>query len=196
MEENSRWKSYLDKTKSGPPRPLLVEALQYVENKNVALDLGAGSGVDTAYLLSEGFKVTAVDSSPKSQEMIEPMERATFVLSKFADFKFAGTSYDLVNAQFALPFNPKDSFEDLIQNIKKSLRTGGVFTGQFFGPNDQWNTPDAKLTFTSPDEAKKHLEGMEILKFEDKEYEGQTALQGPKHWHVINFIAKNRTNLI
>ena len=191
MEENSRWKIYLDKTKSGPPRPLLVESVRYVENKNDALDLGAGSGVDTAYLLSEGFNVTAVDSSPKSQETIESIEGATFVLSKFADFKFEDTSYDLVNTQFALPFNPKDSFEDLIQNIKRSLRPGGVFTGQFFGPNDQWNTPDAKLTFTSPDDAKRLLEGLEILKFENKEYEGQAALQGPKHWHVLNFIARN-----
>ena len=63
MESNNPWKKYYKDTEGRPPRKELIEALEFVQNRDSALDLGAGAMQDSVYLLSQGFKeVIAVDS--------------------------------------------------------------------------------------------------------------------------------------
>jgi len=77
-----------------------------VPQKGRALDLGAGAGRDTRYLLQQGFHVTAVDNDPQAVAMLRsfPEEKLQVVQAAFEDVAFE--TYDLINAQFALPFFP------------------------------------------------------------------------------------------
>src|SRR3989344_2815561 len=100
------WADYFKKTKNQPPRPLLVKALNFVKERNSALDLGAGSLNDSKYLLEQGFKkVTAVDSDPTVLQFAKELNKPNFncVISAFDKFDFPIEEYDLVNTQFALP---------------------------------------------------------------------------------------------
>ena len=54
------WGRFYTYTKDSPPWPLLVRAASLVPRNGRALDLGAGAGRDTRYLLEQGFRVTAV----------------------------------------------------------------------------------------------------------------------------------------
>ena len=63
-----------------PPRPLLLNALAYVEFHGRALDLGAGPLNDSRYLLSQGFKkVVALEPAsaalPPASSMASPSFR-------------------------------------------------------------------------------------------------------------------------
>src|SRR4051812_10504921 len=65
------WDQFYDLTRSAPPWPLLQRAVRHLEHKGDALDLGAGAGRDTIYLLEQGFNVTAVDRERGSMTILE-----------------------------------------------------------------------------------------------------------------------------
>ncbi|MDB5266579.1 MAG: class SAM-dependent methyltransferase [Parcubacteria group bacterium] len=191
MSEHN-WEQYYEQTKETPPRPSLVNAVELVQDKHEALDLGSGALNDTRYLLSVGFEhVTAVDKNPVSGEVLEqlPAEKVTYEISSFEDFDFVEGAYDLINAQYSLPFTSKGKFNDVIQSIIKSLKPGGVFVGQFFGDRDEWNVEGRDMTFQTKEEAESLLQGLKIAEFSEEEKDGKTAAGETKHWHVFHFIA-------
>jgi len=136
------WEKYYEETKEAPPRQSLVRAIEFIQNKEKALDLGSGALNDTRYLLSIGFEhVTAVDKTPVAEQEVEklPGGKVSYEVSSFEDFDFQENTYDLINAQYSLPFTSKENFNGVFNSVIKSLKLGGVFVGQFFGDRDEWN---------------------------------------------------------
>jgi SAM-dependent methyltransferase len=66
------WRPYYEEKLYKAPRPLLVKALAFVQDSSQkrVLDLGAGAGNDTAYLLKQGWKVSANDIQEEAIEII------------------------------------------------------------------------------------------------------------------------------
>jgi len=191
MTDNT-WQEYFEKTKNGKPRPLLVKAVEFVKEKNEALDLGSGAFNDVNYLLSIGFNhVVAVDKVSVADDILKSLlpTKVSNIISRFEDFDFVENNFDLINAQYSLPFIEKDSFDMVFGKIIKSLKPNGVFTGQFFGERDEWNKGDNKMTFHAKSEAEKLLQGLKVIEFTEEEKDGNTAAGNPKHWHVFHFIA-------
>src|SRR3712207_9235087 len=95
-QPGANWPQYYAATRDRPPRPLLVEALAHVETPGAALDVGCGAGNDTRYLLSLGFRVTAVDREASALQALAPLasDRLRLVASSFGDFPLA-EAYDL-----------------------------------------------------------------------------------------------------
>lgn len=187
------WQSYFERTKDNPPRALLVAALPFVTRRDAALDLGAGALNDSRYLLEQGFRhVTAIDNDPVAQAVAKtfPKDRFTYGIASFEHFAFPENAYDLVNAQFSLPFIRPDRFDAVLGKILRALRPSGIFTGQLFGDRDTWNAPGRNMTFHTHEEATRLLSTLEMLRFEEEEKEGSTALGEQKHWHILHFIAK------
>lgn len=184
------WEEFSHITKNSPPWPRLVSAVSLLGRTGEALDLGCGGGRDTRYLLAHGFRVTAVDNEAASLAALAdlPGERLHLVQSTFEDFSF--TSYDLVNAHFALPFTHKEQFSAVFARLKAALKPGGIFVGQFFGVNDTWNTPETTMTFLTHEQAHAQLAGLEIVDFEEEDRDGTTACGDAKHWHVYHIIAR------
>ena len=185
------WSEYYEITKAKPPSKLLVNALEYVVNKGKAIDIGAGALKDTRYLLEQGFEVIAIDRSPlmeKEAKALEKNKMEAFTTS-FENFAFPENEYDIASAMFSLPFTEPAHFDTVFGNIKKSLKKGGIFCGQFFGINDEWSK-NPKMTFHTEVQAKELLNGLEILSFKEVEEDGTTANGTPKHWHIFHIIAK------
>ncbi len=115
------WERFYTFTKDRPPWPRLVKAVSVLAHKEYALDLGYGAGRDTRYLLGQGFFVTAVDSDPHAIALLAdlPQDRLRAVQSSFEEFRFE--TYDLINAQFALPFVPKEHFNEVFGRVKRAL---------------------------------------------------------------------------
>jgi tellurite methyltransferase len=188
-----RFAAYIAARHAAPPRPLLTRAAALVELKEHALDAGAGALNATKYLLSTGFHhVTAFDGSPSSQKLAAdlPPSQVTFVPSRFEDFTFAPNAYDLVNAEFCLPFISRDAFASVFGRLLGSVAARGIFTGQLFGPNDSWNTPERKMSFHSRAEAEGFLTGFEVIELEEESHPGKTALGDEKYWHIFHIIAR------
>ena len=181
---------FYERTKDGPPSRLLVQALDHCVRRTDALDLACGAGRDTRLLLQQGFHVTAVDRNAEAFSYFRdmPQEQITLVHSSIENFTFE--TYDLINAQWALPFIQNDLFEDTLTKIKQALRPDGIFTGQFFGIHDTWNTPGTTMTFCTQEQAQQFLCDLSIITFGEVDEEGETALGRSKHWHVFHFIAR------
>lgn len=191
MESQSGWETFYKNTEGRPPRKELVEGVEFVAHKDKALDLGAGALQDSEYLLEQGFKeVVAVDSEPSIQGRLHD-ERLQIVISSFEDFNFPTDSFDVVNAQYSLPFTHPQHFERVFAAVKNSLKKEGVFVGQLFGDRDEWNQTE-NMTFLTKEEVAHFIEGMEVIKFSEEERDGKTAAGKDKHWHIFNLILRKR----
>ncbi len=185
------WSEYYKITKDKPPSKLLVGALNYVKNREKALDIGGGALKETRYLLSEGFEVTVIDSSELMAKEAEKINSAKlhYFVTPFDKFNFPKDTFDIVSAMYSLPFNSPTTFNSVFNKIKKSLVRNGIFCGQLFGIRDQWSNR-TDMTFHTIEQAKELFSGMEMIYFKEEEKDGQIANGRPKHWHVFHFITK------
>lgn len=191
MDTDSKWAEYQRRTASGKPRPLLVEAFSHVRGKDAALDLGAGALNDTQFLLDleNGFReITAIDITPQFKELAVPSNvQFTYMQKRLEEYQFPTNHFDIISAQYILPFIPKDHFSNVWTSIHAALKTGGVFTGQLFGERDDWFGREG-MTFHTKNEVEKLTSEFESLVCNEREYteEGERK----KHWHYFDFILK------
>ena len=184
---SEHWKKYHQNTKDREPSKLLLEALQYVRNKDQALDLGAGALVESKLLLAEDFnEVTAVDVVP-----LENLDdtRFHFVESSFEDFSFPTNTFDIVNANLSLPFSKPEHFNEVWEKMKSSMVNEGVFSGQLFGVKDEWNKEDSEMTFHTRAQVESLLQGFKVKKLKEVEKEATLVSGGEKFWHIFAIIA-------
>jgi cyclopropane fatty-acyl-phospholipid synthase-like methyltransferase len=189
---SARFASYIEARRFDPPRPLLIKAAALVRRREHALDAGAGALNATKYLLSAGFAhVTALDASPHAQKIAEelPREQVTFVLSRFEDFAYPKNAFDLVNAEFTLPFINRENFAPVFAKLLNSVRDGGIFTGQLFGTHDSWNVENSGMSFHTRAEVEELFRDFELVQLEEEDHPGTTKLGEPKHWHIFHIIA-------
>lgn len=194
---DGNWERFYQFTHDSPPWPLVERAVALLPEGGRALDLGAGAGRDTRYLLAHGFAVTAVDADAHAAERLRALadERLRVVHSTFEAFPFEPRSYDLISAQFALPFVPEPAFSAVFARLVEALRVeahtpGGIFAGQFFGVNDEWNTPGRRMTFVTRERAEELLRGLEVVELREEDTDSHTADGSPKHWHVFHILAR------
>lgn len=191
---SNNWEDYFKNTKHYPPSPLLVQAMEYVQAKNKAIDIGGGgTPKDTKYLLSQGFETTIIDKEQVVAKacLTIKSEKLKCVLTHFEDFEFPQNEFDVAAAIYSLPFIQPEKFSEVFDRIKKSLVTNGIFCGQFFGDRDEWHR-NPKLTFVTKDKARSKLVDLDTLLFHEKEFDGKTADGSPKHWHVFDIIARKK----
>lgn len=190
-----RWADFYKVTKDNPHWPLLEKAIVLLGHKGHALDLGCGAGRDTRYLLAQGWSVTAVDRDPNAIALLAevPQEHLRVVQCSLEEYAYEHEAYDLISAQFALPFTPQASFNSVFTHLKQAIKAGGMFTGQFFGIHDEWNVPENDMTFLTREQVEDLLCDMKVREFTEEDKMGNTATGELKHWHVFHVIAQKRT---
>jgi tellurite methyltransferase len=158
-----------------------------------ALDVGAGAGRDTAYLLRRGWRVTAIDASPSAADALRrlPLQQNLRVMVSAAE-DFAPATYDLVNAQFSLPFIALSQFDATVRRLQGSVRPNGVIAATFFGKNDEWNVAGAEQNFSTRADVQRFFGGWKLIELTEVDENGRTADGTPKHWHVYHVIAERR----
>ena len=178
------------------PRGTLRRALERLGPGagRLAVDLGCGSGRDTAEMLRRGWRVLAIDSEQQAIERLLAREDVDLDSLEVRVARFEEAEWPqahLVNSSFALPFCPPEAFPAVWERIVDSLPPGGCFSGQLFGDRDGWSD-EAELTFQTRAEALELLQGFELERFDELEEDGSTALGVPKHWHLFHVVARKR----
>jgi hypothetical protein len=189
------WEPFYAATAGSPVRPLCLEAIGTAGEPHggQALDLGAGAGRETAALLAAGWRVLALDGAPGAHLRIEAAvpparrDRLTVVEQSFAALDGLPDT-GLIYAGYALPFQRPEVFARTWSLIRAALLPGAVLAVNLFGPRDTW-AADPELTTHTLDEARALLDGMQILALREEEREGH-AVSGPKHWHVLDLLAR------
>lgn len=187
--ENNRRKFY-EKTKDLPPTEGLISAVEFVKDRVIALDVGAGALRDSQYLLSQGFKhVIALDPEPEVLEISKTIEdpRLQAVISTVEDFDLPEERFDLINAQHSLYFINPVEFERIFNQLKKSLKKGGVLTGTLLGNRDEWREDKNKVTLDRQ-EVERITKDMKVEDFKEEEKDSPTVSGAMKHWHIFRFI--------
>ncbi len=193
MEKSSPWKNYYEGTREKPPRESLVDAIKLAQGRDVALDLGGGALRDSKYLLKNGFKkVIVVDKEQVVADLVHDQkdDRLESVTSTFEAFDFQPNSYDVVNAQFSLPFTRPDKFQDMFRRLEDSLKKGGIFVGQFFGDHDSWKS-NSNMTFLMREQIEELLNQLQVLELREEEKYDEADNAEERHWrHIFHVTAR------
>jgi membrane dipeptidase len=171
------------------PRPTLLDALARFDMPGLAVDLGAGTGRDSAELLRRGWRVVAIDREQQAVDRLSAIAAPPQLETRLAHFEDAEwPACELVNASFSLPFCPPQEFTRVWQKIVDSLRPGGRFCGQLFGEHDDW--AGSGVVVQTRGELRDLLAPFEVELLDEFDQDGKTAVGTRKHWHVYHLVAR------
>ena len=188
--DEERWRRFIAATTGQPAWPELVRAASMFERPSDALDVGAGAGRDTIHLLSRGWRVTAVDSSPSALDALRRISSDHLTVVASTAQEFVPATYDLVNAQYSLPFLGPSLLDVTVSRLRDAIRPGGIMCAIFFGLHDEWNQPGNQLAFNSRSDVEGFFTGWDVIELEEAEEDGKTADGSAKHWHVFHVTAR------
>jgi SAM-dependent methyltransferase len=195
--KDAYWGEYYRASQERPPAPILVEALDFVTEKENACDLGAGTLRDANFLLENGFQhVTTVDSSGPYKELMNQNKdpRITMQNDDLDLFELPASSFDLVSGQRVFHYTEGSSLAGgFIHNISSILKPGGIFTTTMFSDKDILNSEGRSGFFPSKDQMEKLLDtDFEIIKLEQHQKNGVTAKGEPVINDVLEIIARKK----
>ena len=203
-QNKQRWLNYYNNREKADPRELVKDVLSLFESEKIqessklAIELGCGSGLDTAEMINNfNWSVTAFDyqeeglTRTKGRIHKEKIHKLTTLQYSFEDIadKVELPQSTLLYSAYALPFCSPNKFPQLMEKVKASISVGGRFTGNFFGLNDAWNDR-SEMTFLSSDQVKSLFNGFNIEYFDEFDGIRPIASGESKHWHVLTIRAK------
>lgn len=198
INKKDHWEKYYNAVGDSKPHKSVENAVNwFVQNKDFALDMGAGNLRDTKYLLQEGFEVVAVDLSPLSAKIAKDYnnENLNFINCLIGEYEFPENYFSLVNAQGFLFHFQEPRFSFLIKMITRTLKQGGVLCINFIGENHTWNYPETTKTIMTREKLEEVLSNFEIKHVKETEWDETIEFakakgsSTPKHWHEYVVIA-------
>lgn len=109
-------------------RQLALQGIDLRPEQRV-LDLCCGSGQATQYLVARSSQVVGLDASPRSiQRAQAQVPQATYVEGWAEAMPFAAAEFDLVHTSAALHEMKPDQLQQILQEVFRVLKPGGIFT--------------------------------------------------------------------
>lgn len=143
--------------------PLLVRAVSGARPGH-ALDLACGAGRNAVFLASQGWMVTAVDSSDVAIEELQTRIgrehlsiKAVLADLERDEFKISEHSFDLICDIFYLQ-------RSLFASIRKALCEGGLFVGSIHMVDSDPSVKAMNRSFLlEPGELRREFEGWQVI---------------------------------
>ena len=189
------WSPFFAAGRGRSVRELLPAALAYRGelSPGVAVDLGCGDGTESRFLLANGWRVHAFDGAPGVESRVAQglsprmTQRLSATDSPFEDLtELPGN--DLLYAGRSLPFCAEAAFPRLWAAITPSVKPGGWFAGDFFGPRDSWVGRE-DMNFQNTEQIRALLDDFEVVHLDEVEGPATTPF-GAKHLHLVSVIAQ------
>jgi SAM-dependent methyltransferase len=112
------------------------------ENCNLLLEIGAGTGQDSAFFADHGLAVVATDLSA---EMVARCQRKGLDarVMDFSKLEFADDTFDAVHAMNCLLHVPNADLPAVLAEVARVLRPGGLFFLGVYGGSEGEGPADA-----------------------------------------------------
>lgn len=159
-----------------------------------ALDLGAGAGNDSVWMLEHGYAVTALDKDASKLRANEALkDKATIIERSWDEFAFTPNSLNLIVAQNTFPFLSREKAERVIADAISALQSGGFICYTLFGPKDAWAYKE-NMHFVPYEDAIAFAEQFPIeIFFRSSEVGYGTTMSGDmKFWEIHRIILKKK----
>lgn len=104
--------------------------LKYLAPGGRLLDLGCGSGRDSAYFSSLGFQVTAVDGSEELCKRVRQNYAIDAQCLRFEELSYAG-EFDAIWACASLLHVSKENMPQVMQRVSAALKPDGILYASF-----------------------------------------------------------------
>ena len=105
------------------------------DQKQSLLEIGAGHGRDSLFFQENGFQVTCIDLSPEMVRLCQQKGLNARVMDMM-NLDFPDHSFDAVYALNSLLHLTKKELPTVLQNIKRVLKTNGLFFLGVYGGFD------------------------------------------------------------
>jgi hypothetical protein len=187
-----KWQEYYNHV-GEKPNSLVVRALDnYVCERSLALDLGAGNLRDSKYLLSQGFKrVIAVDSSDEALAFQVP--GIELHISPIQSFVPEHNTLNLALSCNTLFFLSTRDIKTVITNVQNGLHLNGIFVCNVLGEEDGWIAENKPVSWFTPESFKGLFDDMEILWVNESKHLGAACRNGTrqsKFWHQLSIAVR------
>ena len=191
-EKMNNPKEYYKATMNKPVSSIISKFFNNKYNEkltgNIAVDLGCGTGNDTEFLISKGFKVTAIDCENQVRDILDRkiINKANLnvIIDDFSKIEIPRA--DLILANMSL-FFVKDNFDKFLKNILERINKKGFIVANFLGKEDDWN---GIKTTIEKEKLLGYFKDFEINYYSEEKYYRNTALGKNKFWHVYTKIAQ------
>lgn len=193
------WTPYYQEKLYQKPSPLVIKAVDFFDSSlgdKKALDVGAGVGNDTAFLLSNGWHVWANDIEQEAIDIIGSREdiksyrnNLTLITASFTQLPWKEfPKFNFIYAAYSLPFVEPNAFMEVWQEIVNNLPAGGIFAGHFLGIDHSGFNWWAKrnMTLLKKEEVLNLFSAFKIEFFEEKHQKDARGVFD----HSFNIIAK------
>lgn len=164
--------------------------VKYLKPGCKILDFGCGSGRDSLYFKKSGYKVIALDGSPKMCEITRDLCNIEVKEMFFEDFIEKDT-YDGIWACATLLHLPKEVLIKVLSNLAASLKDDGYIYITFKYGNFEGIRHERYFIDFTPEtfsELIKSVSELEII----EEFESNSSLKSQNNKHWINFILKKK----
>lgn len=121
---------YFDRTVNIEIQEILDRFLEVIPDGGSILDLGCGSGRDSAYFLSRGYDVTAMDGSEEMCNLASVHIGQDVLQLKFSEIDFEEV-FDGIWACSSLLHVPRNEIADILSKVIRSLKPNGVLYMSF-----------------------------------------------------------------
>lgn len=192
-KERLKWQQYFNRTTIGEPNKLVSNYFSSLQDnvQLTILDLGAGNGSDTAFLLGKGHIVYAVDFYDESIKKIEANIASKvglkIIKSKFEDLDWDNLpKFDVIIAINSISFVEQKNFDNIWHSINDSLKPNGVIITRLFGNKIEWQNMN-KMTLLDNKQIANLIYAFEIIENQEEFYH-----EGELTQHAFNLVLKNQ----
>ncbi len=126
-----RLPQYLSENWSKLPSPFAKQTVKYLKDGAKVLELGAGAAQDGLWFESSGYDVTISDGDDVAFNEIQARSvtsKRPVLVDITKPLPFEDNSFDAVYAQLVLHYFDDETMHQIIKEIERVLKPGGIFS--------------------------------------------------------------------
>ena len=131
FENDLYWKEHINRQLSIDM--WIDEYKSYFNNKGICLELGCGIGQYSKRLIEYGYKVISTDISDIALNEVKKFNQNVEKVDMSMPLKYDNNSFDLVFSSLAIHYFSEEKTAQLMSEIHRVLKNGGLFVGSVNG---------------------------------------------------------------